>query len=293
MTHLAGYARLALFAIPIVCLTFIAAAPPLQQELPEELVRRANEQFRAGNIEAADALYTAAEERTRDPGLVAFNRAAILFERGQFREAEKHYERVLTDDDCPPERAAKAWYNRGTCLLRRGGSMDVYRSAIACFEHTIDSTAADEPLKADARHNLEIAKLLWLEEAKKEQKKDPPSPNENIPPEEQKPQKPEPDKRPGEVDANANPTDGKHGEVPKVGPQQVPQQNNSKPTPADQNVAANNPNLVPLEDKDQVQSRSPEDAREYLKQTSPRRKRELHSLLESLYGSDRADVQDW
>src|SRR5262249_42122208 len=146
MTYLAGYARLALSAIPVTCLALVlvAAAPPAEQESPEELVRRANELFRAGNIEAADTLYTAAEERTTDPGLVSFNRAAILFERKQYNEAVALYDRVLDDAECPPERAAKAWYNRGTCFLHRGGSMSAYRSAIACFERTIDSPAADE-----------------------------------------------------------------------------------------------------------------------------------------------------
>ncbi len=116
MTHLAGFARLALFAFPIVCcITLVAAAPP-HSDTPEELIRRANDAFRSGDTDAADKLYAAAEERTADPGLVAFNRAAVLFERGAFREAEKHYDRVLDDAACPAERAAKAWYNRGTCL---------------------------------------------------------------------------------------------------------------------------------------------------------------------------------
>jgi tetratricopeptide (TPR) repeat protein len=256
------------------------------------LVRRANAAFRAGDAEAADSLYAAAEERAADPGLVAFNRAAVLFERGQFRDAERHYDRVLADVACPPERSAKAWYNRGTCLLKRGGSMGVYRSSVACFENTLDSPAADEPLKADARHNLELAKLLWLEEAKKEQKKDPPSPNDNTPPEEQHRPQPEPQQQPGTQEMNPG-RENTAGTAPKPGSQAVQQADGSKPSPTEQNVAGNNPNLPVPKDEGDVQPLSPDDARAYLKETSKRRKRELRALLETLYGPDRVDVRDW
>jgi|SRR5579883_797401 len=288
----ARFARLAYLLFPCsFCAALLAAAPPVADS-PEELVRRANERFRAGDVEAADALYIAAEERTGDPGLVAFNRAAILFERGLFREAEKHYERVLDDAACPPERAAKAWYNRGTCLLRRGGSMTIYRSAIACFENTLDSPSADEPLKADARHNLELAKLLWIEAAKKEKKNEPPSPNDNIPPEENKQPKQDPDTHSGGQDMNPG-NDTNSGTTPKTGPQQMQPNGGTKSTPTNQTTPGNNANLQPLEDKDQVQQLSPDEARAYLKETAKRRKRELRSLLETLYGPDRVDVRDW
>jgi tetratricopeptide (TPR) repeat protein len=284
--------RLALVAFPCALFVLGAAAPP-PTDSPDELIRRANEAFRAGDAEAADKLYAAAEERTADPGLVAFNRAAILFERGLFREAEKHYDRVLDDAVCPADRAAKAWYNRGTCLLRRGGSMSVYRSAIACFEHTLDSAAADEPLKADARYNLELAKLLWNEERKKAAKPEEESPNKKLPPEEDKQPRPEPDKLGGPDQQGG--TDQQSGTTPKTGTQQqqVPQSNGSeKPTPTSQQTAGNNANLQVPEDKDDVQKLSPEEARAYMKETSKRRKRELHALLETLYGPDRPGVQD-
>lgn len=293
MANTARFARLAYLLFPFsLCTALLAAAPPAADS-PEELVRRANERFRAGDTEAADALYIAAEERTGDPGLVAFNRAAILFERGLFREAEKHYDRVLDDAACPPERAAKAWYNRGTCLLRRGGSMTIYRSAIACFENTLDSPAADEPLKADARHNLELAKLLWIEAAKKEKKNEPPSPNDNIPPEENRQPKQDPDTQSGSGQDMNPGNDTNSGTTPKTGPQQMQPNGGTKPTPTNQTTPGNNANLQPLEDKDQVQQLSPDEARAYLKETAKRRKRELRSLLDTLYGPDRVDVRDW
>src|SRR5262245_42283796 len=128
--------RLPLLLLPFAFCLLSAAAPPT--EPPDDLIRRANAAFEKGDAEAADALYAAAEERTADPGLVAFNKAAVLFKRGGFRDAELHYARVLEDKACPPDRAAKAWFNRGTCLLRRGGTASVYRSAVACFERCLD-----------------------------------------------------------------------------------------------------------------------------------------------------------
>jgi tetratricopeptide (TPR) repeat protein len=297
MSNKARTARLSFFLFPFsFCILAVAAAPP-HTNMPEELIRRANDAFRAGDTDSADKLYSAAEERTADPGLVAFNRAAILFDRGAFREAEKHYDRVLDDAACPPERAAKAWYNRGTCLLRRGGTMSVYRSAAACFEHTLNSAAADEPLKADARHNLELAKLLWNEERKKAAKPEEESPNKQPPPEEDRQPKPEPEK-PGGLDPNGGPENTNNGTNPKQGSQPQPQpqvqpKDGSKPTPTEQKTAGNNANLQMPEDKDEVQKLSPEEARAWLKDTSKRRKRELHSLLETLYGPERPGARDW
>jgi tetratricopeptide (TPR) repeat protein len=176
--------RIADLSIGMLMCSWIAllmAAAPRAESTPEGAIREANAAFLRGDLEDADRGYAASEECAQDPGLVAFNRAAVLFQRGDYREAELHYARVLADAECPAERAAKSWYNRGTSLLRRGVSTAVYRSAIACFDRCLESTAADEPLKADARYNLELAKILWNESRKSSAK--PENPNENPPPE--------------------------------------------------------------------------------------------------------------
>jgi tetratricopeptide (TPR) repeat protein len=284
-----GAARFAIVLVPLTAIVLLVAAAPPSTQSPDELVRRANEAFRAGDADAADVLYATAEELTADPGLVAFNRAAVLFERGQFRDAEAQYARVLDDAACPPERAARAWFNRGTCLLRRGGSASVYRSAIACFEHTIDSAAADEPLRAEARTNLELAKLLWNEARKKADEKK--SPND-PPPEEEKPQpRPqEPDRgHTGDDPGGADP--GGVGKKP-VGTQPVPK-TGIQPTPNDQKTAGNNANLDVLKDTSEVQHLSPEDTRAYLEEMAKRLKRERRAMLETLYGPDRPGLPDW
>lgn len=279
--------RAALFLLIVL---LIAAAPP--SDPPDDLVRRANDALRAGNVAEADKLYAAAEERTADPGLVAFNRAAVLFEQNLYSQAERYYDRVLEDAACPPERAARAWYNRGTCLLNRGGSADVYRAAVACFENALDSPAADQEVRDRAPHNLELAKLRWNDERRKNAKPNEQSPNDKPPPEQDQQSRPDSNKNDnGQEPDNA---DGKPG-TQKSGQQPQPGQPTKGDAPKganEQNVPANNPNLRVLKDDQDVQKLSPEEAREYMKEAAKRRKRELHTLLETLYGPDRAGARD-
>lgn len=279
--------RRALLLLPLALL--IAAAPP---EPPDDLVRRANDALRAGNVAEADKLYAAAEERTADPGLVAFNRAAVLFEQNLYSQAERHYDRVLEDAACPPERAARAWYNRGTCLLTRGGSADVYRAAVACFENALDSAAADQEVKDRAPHNLELAKLRWNDERRKNAKPNEQSPNDKPPPEEDKQPRPDPSQTDGgqEPDTGDGKSDGrKNAQAPQPGQQT---KGDAPKGANEQNVPANNPNLQAPKDDAEVQKLTPEEAREYMKEAAKRRKRELHTLLETLYGPDRAGARD-
>ncbi|MBN9121044.1 MAG: tetratricopeptide repeat protein [Planctomycetes bacterium] len=293
MTRTTRFARFAFFLLPLAFFLLALAAAPPRADTPDEVVRRANEALRAGNVEEANELYAAAEERTTDPGLVAFDRAAVLFEQKNYREAERHYDRVLEDASCPPERAARAWYNRGTCLLNRGGSIDVYRAAIACFENALDVPAADQEVRDRAPHNLELAKLHWNEERKKAAKPEEESPNKKPPHEEDKQPRPEPDKSQGGSDGGAEDAGSTAAQKAGQPPQPVPQpKGDARPGPMEHTAPAPNPNLQAPEDKDEVQKLSPEEAREYMKETAKRRKRELHSLLETLYGPERAGARD-
>lgn len=281
---------LSLLLLPGSAFLLAAAAQP--EGSPEELIRRANAAFLRGDRDEADRLYTAAEERTTDPGLVAFNRAAVLFQNGQYYAAEVQYARVLDDAACPPERAAKAWYNRGTCLIRRGGSAGVYRSAIACLERCLDSDAADEPLKADARHNLELAKVLWNEARKKENK--PHNPNEDLPKEDPR-NEPPPPKTPGSDPQFGDPEHGTGNsgtETPKLGHQQVTGAGMKVDQTQNQAKGAAG-NLEPLLDKSTVQPLSPEDTREHLRRVAELLKRDRQNLRKTLYGPERPGMRDW
>lgn len=287
--------RFTFYLLPFaLCLLAVAAQPPAT-DTPSDLVRRANDTLRAGDKDAADALYALAEERTDDPGLVAFNRGAVAFDRKQFRAAEEHFERALKDAACPPGRAAKAWYNRGTCLLWNGGSIEVYRAAVACFEHTLDSAASDEPLKARARDNLERAKLLWAEERRKKENEKK-SPNTDVPREEQDRPRPQPQPDAGGTDANPgsdpDPT-RKDNATPQPGSQTQQQPDAANPTQTNQTTPGNNTSLQPLPDTSDVKPLSEKDARDSLDAITRRIKREQQSLLRALYGPERPTVRDW
>ena len=281
-------ARLTLFSVSMLALL---AAAPLSAEAPDELIRRANAAFLRGDSDAADELYAAAEERTGDPGLVAFNKATVLFQKGEFYAAEVLYARTLDDKACVPERAARAWFNRGTCLLRRGGSAAAFRSACACFERCLDSNVTDEPLKADARHNLELAKLLWAEANKKAAKPESP----NLPTREE--EQPEPSTvpqsgtEPGTTNDNgtdANP--GKKETRPAPATTMVPK---NGPTGSMNPMAGDVANPQPLLDDSTPQKLSEEDTREYLRRTEERLRDERRRMLRILYGPDRPGVRDW
>lgn len=279
--------------LTVACLALVGAAAPVPADNPDDLIRRANAAFSRGDAEAAEKLYAAAEERTADPGLVALNKAAVLFGRGEFRDAEAHYSRVLEDRACPADRAVKAWFNRGTCLLRRGSTVEVYRRAVACFERCLDMNPADATLTADARHNLELAKLLWAEANRKAAR--PETPNENLPPEEKFD-----DRLPPAMGAEPppGPTEPGQGAEGANSPQPVPQpapapHAGPSPKKSDRQTAGNNAALETLKDQDQVQPLSPEDTREYLRRTADRLQRARRDQLRTLYGPDRPGVRDW
>lgn len=270
----------------------IAAGPPAESS-SDDLIAQANAAFQRGEAEEADRLYVAAEERTTDPGLVAFNRAAALFQMGKYREAELGYRCVIEDGACPAERKARARYNRGTCLLRRGGSAAVYRLSIADFEACLLSPVNDEPLKADARHNLELAKILWNEARKTSSR--PEVPNPDPPPDENsgnplaKPSGTDP--QPGMPEPGEGNTGGAN--VKAAAPQPLPQQADGKNNPGNHGDPGTASGLQPLQDTSTPQPLSPEDTREHLRRAAERIKKEKRDLLKTLYGPERPGLLDW
>lgn len=260
----------------------------------DELVRRANAALRQGDLAAAERLYAAAAELATDPGLVAFNRGAAAFARGDFREAEVLYAQVLADAECPPERAARAWFNRGTALLRRGGTAAVYRSAVACFERCLESPAADAPLRADARFNLELAKLLWDQARRAEGRRD--SPNSNPPPEDPDRDPPPSTGRPPPSDPHSGPLDPqtRAGDGPGTPPTPGPDPSATPPPSAASRPApGGTPHPPDLEDRATLQPLSPEDTRRHLRDIAARLRHDRRALLRTLYGPPQAGIFDW
>lgn len=269
-----------------VCGSLVAAMPSGDQS-PDDLLRAGNEAFLRGDLDAAEHLYRQAEERTGDPGLVAFNKATVLMQKGDVRDAELHYLRALDDQAAPTERRAKALYNRGVCLLTRGGGVGVYRSAIACFEQSLDLLPPADPLAADARHNLELAKLIWNRERAKERK--PPLPNE-PPPDVPEPPQPESETTGGDPGPGSEGT-GPTGARPEYQPGQPPFGKAPRPTQQKAPGAGNLP--VQLDDASTVQPLTPEDTRALLERLAERLEQNRKANARLVAGPERPNVRDW
>lgn len=282
------------------CVVVFAAAAPFDSNA-DELIRRANAAFERDDLAEAERYYQSAEVLTADPGLVAFNRATVLFHRAQtaqpelYAEAARQYYLALSDASCPADRAARAWYNRGTCLLRQpGATTSLYRSAIACLERCLDSNTTDAPLRASASFNLKLAKLLWNEARKKEKKED--NPNRDLPPEdprsEQTPESPTGfDPRTGMPETG----DGNSGnESPKVLPQHSMAEGMKATAAHGQSPAPGATGQVhPLEDIRDIRSLNPEQTRDELRRTAERLRREQQIMRMTLYGGERTGLHDW
>jgi tetratricopeptide (TPR) repeat protein len=265
----------------------VSAGPVL---LPEDLIRQGNEAIARGDIDAAEGLYQQAEERAADPGLVAFNKGIALYRHGDFRRSELSFRRTLGDAAIPAERRERALYNLGNCLVREAGESDVklLQAAIDSFELAIRETS-DDGLRADAGHNLEIAKLLWAK-ARARRPANERDPNWDEP---REPTRPPPDPNKKEDMGNDTASDGSKqpeagakidpgkgpdpGFAPKEAPKAVPGQGN----------------LPVLPDTGEVPSLSQDDARAELKRTADRLHRERQKLREEAVNGERIRANDW
>jgi tetratricopeptide (TPR) repeat protein len=141
-----------------VCLFVLGAGPVTS------LIFDGNVSFAAEDYPAALDFYEQAEERTTDPGLVAFNKAAALYRLKKYREAELHFRRCLDDQQAPPVRKARAYYDLGNCLLKQAQAADapMLERAMGFYRECLALNVPDGDLLAYAQHNLELATLLWL-----------------------------------------------------------------------------------------------------------------------------------
>ena len=247
----------------LLLVLFAVSVPPpagsADESAPDERLRRGNEAFKRGELDAAGEAYARAAERTTDPGLAAFNLGVVELSRGNAREAELCFARTLDDEAAPADRLAKAYYNCGVALLSRGGGAAVARAAIACFELALAGGLLDAPTAADAQHNHELAKLIWNEARKAERK--PPMPNEPLPPVEPPPlevKAPEPTPA-------GDPGSGRGGRPTSAGaaPKTPPATETEQSTPG----AGTLPVLL---DREPLAPLSPDDARALLRRVTAR-----------------------
>jgi tetratricopeptide (TPR) repeat protein len=272
----------------ILAAGLVSAGPA---EPPADLIREAGAAFERGDLDAAESLYSRAEERTADPGLVAFNKGAALYRRGDFRRAELCFRRALGDAEIPAERRGRGLYNLGNCLVRQAGETDVklLQAAIDCYETALRESA-DEGVRSDAGHNLEVAKLLWAKaRARRPASERDPEWDEPRPP---KAPPNDPSKQPENMGSDATAEGPKKadpstrldiGKGPDAGP--APKEI-EKPTPGQGSLPV-------LPDTDKVESLAPDDARAVLKRTAERLQRERQKLREEAAQGERPRANDW
>jgi len=260
----------------------ISAAPSRS----EELIREANAAFEQEDYAVAEKLYASAIERGTDPGLIAFNQGAVLSKRSQYAEAEAYYRRVLDDAEAPQERRAKAWYYLGNCLMSRSPKLEVakVRTAIECYQRCLASSPDDE-LRKHAEHNLELAKLLWMQARTQEEQpanpNDPPPETSNLP---------KPENKNSSENGDDSPQNGNSSKQQKSNAQ-VPK--NAQPKQSDQRPSPGAGQLPVLPDTDSLQPIDPDSTTDYLSQAAERLQRERRNLSRTANGGERRDVKNW
>ncbi|MFO0808700.1 MAG: VWA domain-containing protein [Gemmataceae bacterium] len=236
--------------VGLISLSLISAAPP------EDYLRHGLAHLDAGRPDAALADFARAAERTIDPGLVAFNQGIALARLGRHRDAELHFRRCLSDAE--GDRRARALYNLGVMLLQesQGKLAGPLRHAVAAFTQALP--LADESLRPDVLHNLELAKVL-LAKAKPSgpQAADEPP---DFGPERKPPTGPEPADMGDPAFAKG---EGKAKAAGKANGKQSPQSTDGKPPPG-------KGNLPPLPDSDTLAELTPEDVARHLDQAEQR-----------------------
>jgi Ca-activated chloride channel family protein len=237
----------------------------------EPLVRHGNAAFAAGDFDEALRTYEEGERGATDPGLLAFNRAAAHFRIGRYAEAALGYRQCLDDDRIPAERRPRAHYDLGTALMKQAGgaSPSLLRQAVTSFRACLAQPDLTADLRADARHNLELAQLLWL----RARAANPNDPNDGGPDSEsqsRRQQAPGPDAKGNQqnvgTDPNADPRAGQ--EVGKDG----------KPAPgAGAKDMLNAGSLQVLPDTDDIRPLPPAEADEQLERIIERIAQERRS----------------
>jgi len=253
----------------------------------EESVRRGNTAFSHADYAAALDFYNRAEESATDPGLVAFNKAAALYRQGRFREAELQF-RYGREDATGP-RLARLLYGLGNCILQQAQDRDARRlkEAMSFYELCLQQQAADAALIADVRHNLELARLLWLKAKARKDSGEPDNPEQNS---ENDLPKNRTDSDGGDERARAGMLDQRGRPEPLAGNQGNPA---ASAAGTEQTPPPGKGNLPTLPDTEELAPLSAEDAAEHLKQATARLLREREEYLRQTVPVVSSNVKDW
>jgi tetratricopeptide (TPR) repeat protein len=265
----------------LIALVLIGAAPNANVE---DLLRQGNQAFARKDYASAVRLYTQAEPFATDPGHVAFNKAAALYEQGDFRQAERAYRCAL--EGAVEPRLSQARYGLATCLVRQGRELGpkALLEAVNLYEQCLRQEEIDPDLATDARHNLEVAKLLWLEAQARTADRPEEGPDVDTP----KPTEP-PGKKPdsGGTDPGTGRPDPRGTHVP------VQPDTGSRPTPTHEPPGPGKGTLPPIPDDADLPPLSAEDAVAHLDQAATKIARERHTHRKQSVKPVAPGVKDW
>ena len=108
-----------------------------------------------------------------DPGAAAFQLGVESLTAGDHADAEIEFTRCLDDDVIPPARRVQALYNRGTARAQLATTSNGLAQACEDLRDCLASPDSPEELRADARNNLEVAKLLLAAARSREARRPP------------------------------------------------------------------------------------------------------------------------
>jgi tetratricopeptide (TPR) repeat protein len=266
-------------------LALVAAGPASIP--PDELVRQANDALSRKQYPEALKLYDRAEERATDPGLVAFNQGVTLYQKGDYAAAEVHFR--LARQDATGRRQLCSGYNLAASILQEPGEADAAKlaEAVRLFEDCSRNDEADERLTADARHNLELAKMLWVQaNARPSPRKDnQPKDDEENP--KSQPPKPVPAPQPGSGDNSASPTNGNADKTSAAA------EAGQEPNKTDGQQAPGAGNLPVIPDREELAPMSREDAEAHLRQAIDKVIQEGRAHRQRSQKVPSGKVRDW
>jgi tetratricopeptide (TPR) repeat protein len=266
--------------LPLLLLPLLGAA---WSATPDDLVRQGNAALARKDYAAALRLFDQASDRTTDPGLVAFNRGVALYQQGDFAQAESYFRLCLPDAHGP--RKSAALYNLADCLVQQAGERDSRRlqEAIDLYRQCLRQEDVDEPLAAQAAHNLELAGLLWVRaSAPREEQPHTGSSNED----------PSPPPPTGSEDPLSNESQ-LGAQASRTGdPRRLPGDQGPKPTPTNQQSPGKG-DLPVVPDRDELMPMSPEEAAQHLQQALERVLQEQRAHRQHTLRPPSQNAPDW
>ncbi len=157
-------------------LAVLVVSMPLLADSAGRLVKRGNDSYDRGDLDAAAEYYDLASVKIPESSIIEFNLGNVEYMRGDFAAARSRFETAaLKSRDLFLE--AQAFYNIGNCAFRQGqrqADSDLEK-ALEFFKESVEYYSAaleKEPGMPDAAHNLEVARLLikdLLDAIKKQQ----------------------------------------------------------------------------------------------------------------------------